>query len=340
MPLFDLPLDQLVAYRPDVVEPAGLDDYWRTTLAEAARHEPLVHVDPVPDDLALVRSWDVTFAGFAGEPVRAWYTRPAGVDPQQPLPVVVEYLGYGRGRGLPFERLTWPCAGYAHLLVDSRGQGDQYGAGGDTPDPHPPAGGPGMMTRGVLDPATYYYRRLVTDAARAVAAARALPGTDPGRVVVTGNSQGGGLALAVAGLVPGLAAMLCTAPLMCHLQRAVEITDVDPYGEVVRYLAVHRGAEAAVRATLAHVDNVALARRATAPAHFGTGLRDTVCPPSTVFAAYNAYGAHAAAAGRPPATEMHVYPFNHHEGGEAVHVRRQLHWLRALLEHESTPPAA
>jgi cephalosporin-C deacetylase len=32
---------------------------------------------------------------------------------------------------------------------------------------------------------------------------------------------------------------------------------------------------------------------------------------------------------------MHVYPFNQHEGGEAVHVRRQLTWLRARLAVEA-----
>ena len=28
---------------------------------------------------------------------------------------------------------------------------------------------------------------------------------------------------------------------------------------------------------------------------------------------------------------MHVYPFNHHEGGEAYQVRRQLRWLTTVL---------
>ena len=41
--------------------------------------------------------FDVTFAGFGGHPIRAWLTRPAGT--REDLPVVVEYLGYGGGRG-------------------------------------------------------------------------------------------------------------------------------------------------------------------------------------------------------------------------------------------------
>jgi cephalosporin-C deacetylase len=253
---------------------------------------------------------------------------------------VVEYVGYGRGRGLPHERLTWAAAGYAHLVMDSRGQGDQYGVGGDTLDPHGSApGGLWPVTRGILDPRDYYYRRLITDAVRAIEAVRALPGVDATRVVATGNSQGGGVALAVAGLVPDLAALVTTAPFLCHIQRAIEITDAAPYGEIVNYLAVHRDAQDAVRRTLSYVDGVLFARRAVAPAHFGIGLRDPVCPPSTAFAAYNQYGA---ANGRPtsPDRSMHVYPFNQHEGGEAVHVRRQLRWLRARLAIDGSAPQA
>jgi cephalosporin-C deacetylase len=326
---FDLSLDQLARYTPDTCEPQDFDEFWAATLSTAGDRPTVLDVRPEATELTVVQTWDVTFAGFGGDPVRAWFTRPAGAD--GPLPAVVEYVGYGRGRGLPHERLTWPVAGYAHLLMDSRGQGDLYGSGGDTPDPRGTAlGGPGAATRGILDPRDYYYRRLITDAVRAVEAVRTLPGVDPARVAVTGNSQGGGLALAVAGLVPDLAAVLVSAPFLCHLQRAIELTMDSPYGEIVNYLAVHRDAEDAVRRTLSYVDAVNFARRAVAPAHFGTGLRDSVCPPSTVFAAYNHYGAANGLAERPERT-MQVYPFNHHEGGEAVHTRHQLRWLRGVV---------
>ncbi len=148
-------------------------------------------------------------------------------------------------------------------------------------------------------------------------------------MVAAGNSQGGGLALAVAGLDVELAAVLTTAPFLCHPQRALEITEVGAYGEIANYLAVNRDAEPAVRRTLSYVDGVSFARRAHAPVHFGIGLRDMVCPPSTGFAAYNHYG--ATAFGPRPERAMHVYPFNGHEHGEATHTRRQLRWLADVL---------
>lgn len=336
MAQFDLPLAELERYRPDVEEPADFDDFWGSTLAEARRHPAILDVRPEPSPLSLVRTWDVRFAGFAGDPVAAWYIRPAAAA--GPLPVVVEYLGYGRGRGLPGERLIWPVAGFAHLIVDSRGQGDQWGCGGDTPDPHAGSpGGPGPVTWGIGSPHTYYYRRLITDAVRAVDAARHLDGTDPDQIVAAGNSQGGGLALAAAGLHPGLAAVLASAPFLCHLGRAINLTDQSPYGEIARYLAVHRGAEDSVRRTLSYVDGVNFARRAGAPVHVGVGLRDTTCPSSTVFAAYNHYGTRRPDGPRPQ-RRIEVYPFNGHEGGEIVHQHRQLQWLATVLDTSRSDP--
>ncbi|WP_329414611.1 acetylxylan esterase [Streptomyces sp. NBC_00704] len=328
MPAFDLPLPELERHRPQLDEPADFDAFWAETLHREGQREPLLSVRPVGTGLRLVRTWDVTFRGFAGDPVRAWFSRPAGA--REPLPAVVEYIGYGRGRGFPHERLTWVNAGYAHLLMDNRGQGDQYGDGGGTPDPHATApGGPVPAARGLLSHRDHHYRRLITDAVRAATAVRALPGVDPAHVVAVGNSQGGGLALAVAGLVPDLAAALVTAPFLCGVRRALELTDEGPYGEIAAYLAVHRGAEEAAHRTLAYTEGVSFARRARAPVHFGTGLRDTVCPPSGTYAAFNRYGE---LSGRPrPDREIHAYPYNGHEGGGGRHVRRQLDWLADRL---------
>ena len=56
------------------------------------------------------------------------------------------------------------------------------GRPGDTPDPGAGASGaehPGVMTRGIASPETYYYRRLYVDAVRAVETAAGCPGVDP-----------------------------------------------------------------------------------------------------------------------------------------------------------------
>jgi cephalosporin-C deacetylase len=320
VPRFDLPPADLERYSPAVREPDDFDAFWTSTIDDARRADALPQVVRVETPLTLVEVFDVTFAGFGGEPVKAWLTRPAGIDAA--LPAVVEYNGYGGGRGLPGERLGWATAGYAHLFMDTRGQGSMWGSGGDTPDPH--GAGPaasGFMTRGIEDPADYYYRRVFTDAVRAIDAVRALPGVDAERVAVCGGSQGGGIALAAAGLADGLVATMPDVPFLCHFERAVGLTDADPYQEVVRYLSVHRGADERVFQTLSYFDGANMARRADAAALFSVALMDTVCPPSTVYAAYNRYAG---------PKQIEVYTHNNHEGGQAYQWMAQARFLAEL----------
>ncbi|MFD9025769.1 acetylxylan esterase [Streptomyces parvulus] len=320
MALFDLPLEELRAYRSTSAEPEDFDAFWAETLGETREHELDARFAPVDTGLATVRVYDVTFAGFGGHPVKGWLTLPAAAE--EPLPLVVEFLGYGGGRGLPHEHLLWASTGRAHFVMDTRGQGSGWGGGGGTADP---VGGapayPGFLTRGLDDPENYYYRRVFTDAVRAVEAARSHPLADPDRTVVLGGSQGGGITLAVGALVPGLVAVAPDVPFLCDFPRATTLTDRHPYREVGLYLRTHRGRTEDVLRTLSYFDGVHFAARGGAPALFSAALEDQTCPPSTVFAAFNAW-AHEDKA-------IEVYDFNDHEGGGPFQQAAKVRWLRA-----------
>ncbi|GGJ91206.1 acetylxylan esterase [Streptomyces camponoticapitis] len=321
MALFDLPLDELRSYRSRSVEPADFDAFWATTLAEARTHDLDPVFKPVETGLSTVEVYDVTFAGFGGHPVKGWFVLPAGT--REPLPLVVEFVGYGGGRGLPHSRLLWPSAGFAYFVMDTRGQGAGWG-GGDTPDPVGSASAfPGFMTRGIEDPHEYYYRRVFTDAVRAVEAARSHPLADASRTAAIGRSQGGGITLAVAGLVPDLVAIAPDVPFLCDFPRATTLTDKHPYREVGMYLNTYRRRGESVRRTLSYFDGVHFAARGSAPAMFSAALEDQTCPPSTVFAAFNAY-AHED-------RTIEVYEFNGHEGGAQYQEEAQLGWLPRRL---------
>jgi cephalosporin-C deacetylase len=324
--LFDLPLAELRLYKPAREEPADFDAFWAETLADARKHSLGLRFERVDAGLVSIDVWDVTFAGFGGQPIKGWFLAPhnAADSPFAKagrLPCVVEYIGYGGGRGRPIDWLLHPSAGFATLVMDTRGQGGTWRQG-DTPDldaggDSAPLGGqtPGFMTRGILEPRTYYFRRLTTDAVRAIEAARAHPLVDPARVAVNGGSQGGGLALAAAGLVPDLLLTLTDVPFMCHWRRATEMVDTDPYHEIVRYSRIHRDQVDRVFNTLTYFDGLNFAVRANSAALFSVGLMDLITPPSTVFAAYNHYAG---------PKEIEVYPFNGHENGETAQVERKL----------------
>src|SRR5215218_2884098 len=202
--IVDLTEAALHEYRSEQTAPDDFDEFWADTLGQARLLDAPVTVEPVEVGLRTLDVFDVTFPGFAGEPIRAWLRLPRGAA--GPLPTVVQYVGYGGGRGNPAENLLLASAGFAHLQMDTRGQGAGWSRGA-TPD-FGPAGPqvPGVMTRGIRSKHEYYYRRLFTDAVRAVDAARTLDVVDCGRIAVLGGSQGGGMALAAAGLRDDLAA--------------------------------------------------------------------------------------------------------------------------------------
>ena len=321
MPFFDYSLDELQRYWPERIEPADFDQFWRATLEDVRRHPLAARFEPVASGLRAQEVFDVTFSGFGGQPIKGWLLLPR--QRSGPLPCLVEYIGYGGGRGFALDWLLWSSAGYANLVMDTRGQGSNWRTG-DTPDPEPPGSNPhipGFMTRGVLDPQTYYYRRVMSDAVRAVEAARSHPAIDPARVAVTGGSQGGGLSLAVAGLLPDIAAALPDVPFLCHYRRATQIIDTLPYGEIANYCKTHRDKVETVFRTLSYFDGLNFAARAQAPAQFSVGLMDNICPPSTVYAAYNHYAG---------PKELTVWEYNNHEGGGSYQLSDKLAFLRRL----------
>jgi len=322
MPFFDLPEDELKLYRPERGEPEDFDRFWSGTLAEARGFPLNPAFERVDFGLSTVETFDVTFAGYGGQPVKGWLLLPSMRT--GPLPCVVEFIGYGGGRGNPTDWLIWASAGYAHLVMDTRGQGSAW-LHGDTPDREPDGSSPsfpGFMTRGVYDPETYYYRRLFTDAVRAIEAARAHDAVDEDRIALRGISQGGGVAIAAAGLDRSVRAIMANVPFLCHYRRATEITDKPPYHEIAAFLRVHRDREERVFTTLSYFDGVNFAARGKARALFSVALMDETCPPSTVFAAYNHYAGEK---------DIRVWRYNFHEGGGTFQVQDEIAFLGGVF---------
>jgi len=319
MPWYDMPLERLREYRTSTPEPAGLDDWWAKRLDNArAQAQPATFTPYEPDVYRPFEIFDVEFSGAGGDPVKAWYIKPAG---KENPPIVVKFIGYGGGRGAPSEHVLLPSLGYAVLVMDSRGQGGRWTYGA-TPD-----GGSGpenslVMTRGITTPEDYYYTRMFTDAALAVDLALELAAPGGAKVGVTGGSQGGGLALASAAL-HGDKVSLCHAdvPFLCDIQRAITLAPRAPYTEIPDFLAENVALIDTTLNTLRYIDCALLARRITAPTLVSVGLMDDICPPSTVFAAYNAIEA---------SKDIWVATFGSHETPIA-HQERQLKEFAAEL---------
>ena len=321
MAFFDLALDELKTYRPPHEEPQDFDAFWKSTLDEAHTHPLNAKFERVDYGITAQETFDVTFNGFGGQPVKGWLLLPS--QRKGKLPCIVEFIGYGGGRSFPIDWLLWSSAGYAHFIMDTRGQGSAWSPG-DTPDLYAEGGNahyPGSMTQGILDPKHYFYRRVFTDAVRAIETVRAHPSVDAARTAVTGGSQGGGITIAAAGLAPDVVAAMPDVPFLCHYRRATELVDTYPYKEITDYCHVHRDKVETVFDTLSYFDGVNFAARAKATALFSTALMDQVCPPSTIYAAFNHWAGEK---------DIKVYPYNGHEGGGSYQTIEKLKFIKNI----------
>jgi len=84
---------------------------------------------------------------------------------------------------------------------------------------------------------------------------------------------------------------------------------------------VHRDKVEQVFDTLSYFDGVNFAARSNARALFSVGLMDEICPPSTVFAAYNHWRG---------AKDIRIYEYNHHEGGAEYHTVEKVRFLNEI----------
>ena len=288
MPWFDLPLEQLRQYRTETEEPPELDKWWQLRLAQAlgqAREPGPIRYKS--DIYTPVEVYDAEFSGAGGDRIRAWYLRPAGADGR--TPVVVKFVGYGGGRGLPTEHALLPALGYSVFVMDTRGQGGRWTTGETRDHPEGQPGGPrecpghdqGNRAAGrlLLHPPVHRRRD----------GGRRGPRTD-GRAPGRGERQQPGWGPRAGRRRPGpeqVAVCHADVPFLCDIQRAITLAPEAPYTEVPEFLAHQLDLIPAALDTLRYVDCALLARRITARCLLSVGLMDTICPPSTVFAAYN-----------------------------------------------------
>ena len=286
MPQVDMPLEQLKTYGGRNPRPADFDEAWDKALAEMRALDPKVELVPYPLKSSAADCFDLFFTGVGGARVHAKYLRPKNAP--GPHPAVVTFHGYGANSGGWQDKLSYVSQGFSAVALDVRGQGglsqDVGGTTGRTASGH--------FIRGIDDGfERMLFRSVFLDCAQLAGLVLEMPEVDPARVGVTGGSQGGALTLACAALEPRIARAAPWFPFLCDYQRVWEMDlAVAAYQEIKDYFRTFdplHERETEVFTRLGYVDVQFLAPRIRAEVLMAVGLMDTVCPPSTQFAAYN-----------------------------------------------------
>src|SRR5579872_4821920 len=286
MPLIDMPLSQLHEFEGRNPRPADVDEFWERGLAEMAALDPAIELAPHALDAPFAECFHLYFTGVGGARVHAKYLRPRSAP--SPHPAVVMFHGYSGNSGEWSDKLNYVARGFSVAALDCRGQGglseDAGGVRGNTLRGH--------IIRGLDDaPEKLLFRNIFLDCAQLARIVMGMTEVDPDRVGATGGSQGGGLTLACAALEPRIKRAAPVFPFLCDYLRVWEMDlDVGAYEELKTFFRsfdpLHER-ETEYFTRLGYIDNQHLAHRIQAEILMAVGLMDTICPPSTQFAAYN-----------------------------------------------------
>jgi cephalosporin-C deacetylase len=288
MPLIDKPLPELLQYQGRNPRPADFDAYWAEALRELDATDPKAEL--VPSKAITPRhseAFDLWFTGVGGARVYAKYVRPKKSSGKNPA--VLQFHGYTGNSGDFTSRLAWSGEGFCVAALDCRGQGgrsqDSLSVLGTTYRGH--------IIRGLddPDPRKLAYRQMFLDTAQLARVVMSLPEVDATRVGAMGGSQGGALTLACASLEPRIKRAAPIFPFLCDYQRVWEMDLAkDAYEELrtfFRQFDPRHERETELFTRLGYIDCQHLAPRIKGEVLMYIGLMDTICPPSSQFAAYN-----------------------------------------------------
>lgn len=303
MPLIDLPLAELEVYGGRNPRPADFDEYWARALAELDCLDPKPELVPAPLQASFAECFHLYFTGVGGARVHAKYLRPR--MPRGKGPALLEFHGYTSQSGDFSTKLGWVAAGFSVASLDCRGQAglseDVGGVRGPTQFGH--------IIRGLADgPQALLFRHIFLDTALLARIVMGFGEVDPSRVGARGASQGGALTLACAALEPRVRRIAPVYPFLSDYQRVWEMDLAkDAYHELRVFFRhvdpTHERIDEWFR-RLGYIDVQHLASRVRAEVLMAIGLMDSVCPPSSQFAAYNKL--------RSPKTRV-IYPDFGHE---------------------------
>ncbi len=283
---FDMPVEDLPEYQGLNPRPSDFDEFWDAGLEEMRALDSEVQFVPADFQTGFAKCSHLYFTGVGGARVHAKLLQPRAW--KEPHPAVLMFHGYSVDSGDWIDKLGYVAQGFTVAALDCRGQG------GLSEDPGGVKGGTlhGHIVRG-LDgpPESMLYRQIFLDTAQLARIVMELPDVDPNRVAATGASQGGGLTLACAALENQIRLAAPVYPFLCDYRRVWEIDlAVDAYVELRDYFRnfdPRHAREEHVFEKLGYIDVQHLCPRIRGEVLMSVGLMDTVCPPSTQFAAYN-----------------------------------------------------
>jgi len=299
--------------KPSLPIPDDFDAFWaeqKAKLANVPANPKLLRVKSRPS----LEVYDVRL-DCVGVPVSGYFVKPKDAKPKS-LPAILTVQGAGVRSSNRGGTVEWAMKGFLAMDINAHGiandQSEKFYndlAEGELKD---------YPLRGRDSRETIYFLGMFLREIRAIDFLTAQPEWDGRTLVVFGGSQGGAQAFAAAGLDPRVTFFAALVPAMCdHTGMVVgraggwpQLVPIGPDGKP----------DAKVLEAARYYDSVNFASRVKAPGIVTVGFIDPTCPPTTVYAAYNAL--------RVPKEIFNDPPSTHKISPEALQAARD-----AVLRH-------
>ncbi len=286
MPLVDMPTEELKRYHGSSPRPDDFDEFWDRSLEEMNAIDPQAEFKPYPFPSKIAECYELRFRSTKGAVIYAKFARPKNASGK--IPAILHFHGLG-GSGECWRNLMpFVSQGFCIATMDVRGQGGNSRDVGNQMGPTQCA----PFIRGVEGaPDNLLYRDIFLDTAMLHRVITAREDVDASRIGVFGGSQGGALSIVCAALVPSVKLCSPQYPYLSDYRRVWEMDLAKGAYDAITYYFRQRDPrherEDEFFYKLGYIDIQNLAPRIRAKVLMLTGLMDTICPPSTQFAAYN-----------------------------------------------------
>ncbi len=296
-------------------EPEQFDAFWRHAKDELREIPFAFDVYHTKQTLAIDEIGDFSYRGAKKEKIHGFYLR----HKDGKKPTMLTFHGYGWHKGSPEDYLDWYQLGINVFAIDIRGQR------GQTMDRFPyPEGDHRLMTRGLGYPEHYYLKHVYQDGLQLIELVKTLDFVDSKHIILHGGSQGGGIVLALAGLM-NVAYTFADVPSYSFLKGRLA-TKNGSVREIADYIEEKKLNRDHILKSLSYFDLLHFAPRITCPIYCSVGLKDDICPAIYFIPAYERVKTDK---------QLIEYPLAGHEGGSDIHHVKKLSVLREWLSQQN-----
>jgi len=311
--------------KPSLPVPDDFDAFWAQQRQKLAAVPMNARLAPVKSPAAEIACFDLQ-ADCVGAPVSGYFAKPAGAKPKS-LPAILTVHGAGVRSSSLGAAATWAREQMLALDINAHGlpngQPEKFYtdlANGELKD---------YRTRGRESRDTIYFQGMFIRLMRAMDFLCSQPEWDGRTLVVHGSSQGGAQSIVAAGLDARVTFIAAGVPAMCD-HTGIVAGRVNGWPKFIASGSDNAKPDPKVVEAVRYYDAMNFGTRAKAEAILTVGFIDTTCPPTSVYAAYNAYAGKKTIFNDPPSTHT-VSP----KAGEAMRNAIRAH---VLARRENTAP--